>query len=170
MNRTLFQINEEILGLNALLDEVEGDDEQQKSILENYATTLQDDLERKLDNICAFASELDARALARKQEAERLLQRSKVDSNKSARLKEMLKWFFASHEMKNFETTRYRITLAINGGKLPLLVDPDQLLEEFLNQVITYVPDTDRIRGLLEAGQEVPGAMLGERGCSIRIK
>jgi len=170
MNKTLFEINEEILGLNSLLDEVEGDDEQQKAILENYAATLQDDLERKLDNICAFASELDARACARKQEAERLLQRSKVDSNKASRLKEMLRWFFASHDMKTFETTRYRITLAMNGGKLPLLVDPDLLSEEFINEVISYMPDTDRIRGLLEAGQEVPGAILGERGSSIRIK
>jgi len=170
MNKTLFQINEEIINLHSLLDEVEGDDEQQKAILENYASSLQDDLEKKLDNICAFASELEARALARKNEAERLLQRSKVDSNKAARLKEMLKWFFASHELKTYETSRYRVTLATNGGKLPLLVNPDQLLEEFLNEVITYVPDTDRIRGLLESGQEVPGAMLGERGCSIRIK
>ena len=170
MNKTLFEINEEIFGLNALLDEVEGDDEQQKAILENYASSLQDDLEKKLDNICAFASELDARALARKNEAERLLQRSKVDANKAVRLKEMLKWFFASHELKTYETTRYRITLAMNGGKLPLLVDPELLSEEYINEVISYVPDTDLIRGLLESGQEVPGAMLGERGCSIRIK
>lgn len=171
MNKTLFEISDEILGLDTLLDTVEeGDDEGQRAILEGYMSTLEDDLEHKLDNYCAFISELEARAAVRKQESDRVLQLSKIDANKADRLKAMLKWFFATHELTKYETKRYRVTLCTNGGKLPLLINPELISEEFVNEVISLVVDHDRIREALEAGEVVEGAMLGERDTHLRIK
>lgn len=171
VNKSLFELSEEILGLDALLDSVEDDDpEGQRAILEGYMSTLEDDLQHKLDNYAAFITELEARAAARKAEAERVLHRSKVDANKAERLKAVLKWFFQTHEMTKYETARYRVSLCANGGKLPLLLNPDLLTEEYLNEIVSYVPDSDRIREALESGQQVPGAMLGERDTHLRIK
>lgn len=73
MKKTLFEISEELLGLDALLDDAEGDDEGQQAILEGYLGTLEQDLEQKLDNYCALIAELEARAAARKTEADRMI-------------------------------------------------------------------------------------------------
>lgn len=171
MNKTLFELSEEILELDALLDTVdETDTDGQRALIEGYVGTINDDLERKLDNYAAFITELEARAAARKSEAERMLQRSRVDANKAQRLKDVLKWFFQTHDMQSYETPRYRISLCGNCGRLPLLVNPDLISEEFLNQVVSYVVDNDRIREALEAGEVVEGAMLGEREFHLRIK
>lgn len=59
------------------------------------------------------------------------------------------------------------VSLATNGGKLPVVVtDPELIPIRF--QRVQVTPDTDKIRAALEAGADVPGCALGERGESVR--
>lgn len=170
MNKTLFDLSNEILQLDDLLDTLDGDDAAQMGALDEYLNSLESNLETKLDNYAGFISELEARSAARKEEAERLAQRAKVDANKAGRLKESLKTFLI-HGYKSMETNRFRLTLAANGGKLPLMIaSVEDLPEVYVEQVVTLKALTDAIRNDIEAGIEVPGCMLGERGSSMRIK
>lgn len=127
--------------------------------------------DRKLDNYAALIAELNARAEARRNEAKRLTNRAQVDEGKVRSLKSMLQWFFAQHGYTTIKTARYRLTLASNGGKAPLLLDEmpvDDLPQQFVR--VIREPNKEAIREALEAGQELSFARLSKRQQSIRIK
>ena len=170
-SRSLFSISEDLERLNELLDEA-GDDIQQQELLNEWLQQLGTERDRKLDGYAALISEMQARAVARKAEAQRLLELAKADEQRAQLLKERLKWFFESYQLKTIETTRYRLSLAKNGGKAPLIfkpgLSPHQLPERF--RTTSIEPNNNAIRAALEAGEELDFASLGDRGTSLRIK
>lgn len=169
--RPLFNISDDLQHLNELLDDV-GDDSQQQKIIAQWFDTLGDERDRKLDSYCALISEMQARADVRKAEAKRMQELAVTDENRAKLLKDRLKTFFQLHDLKTINTDRYRLSLAKNGGKLPLILDENvsvtQLPEQY--QRVSIDPDTTAIRESLEAGDVLPFAHLGERGTSLRIK
>ncbi len=120
----------------------------------------------------ALIAEMSARAEVRKAEAKRLSELAAVDEKRARLLKERLKWFFETHNLKAVETARYRLSVAKNGGKAPLILNdgitPTQLPERFVK--VSIDPDTTAIREALEAGEQLDFATLGDRGTSLRIK
>jgi len=170
-SRTLFSIGEDLEKLNELLDE-SGDDSQQQELISQWFEQLGDERDRKLDNYAALISEMTARAELRKSEARRLMELAQVDENRAKLLKDRLKAFFEVHSLKTVETARYKLSLAKNGGKQPLILDDSipvtQLPEQF--QRVSVDPDTAAIRSALERGELLEFAQLGERGTSLRIK
>jgi hypothetical protein len=174
MTRTLFAISDDMLALDELLDEMGGDvsDEETEAAINNWFENLGEERDKKLDNYAAFIRELEARIEARKSEAQRLAALVITDTNRMLALKRRLKWFFEYHDLSPIQTARFRLSLAGNGGKAPLILDPDltpdSLPEEY--RKVSVTPDTDKIRAALDAGAELDFARLGERGKSIRIK
>jgi hypothetical protein len=167
MSRTLFDISQDLYDQ---LDNLEGDDEAQTEAVIQWFEQLGEERDQKLDNYAALIADIEARAQVRRDEAKRLVDRARIDENKAALLKERLRLFFGSHGLKTLETSRYRLTLAQNGGKLPLLVDVsvDGLPEEYIR--LTKAPALSARIASLEDGKELPFARFGERGSSIRIK
>lgn len=169
--RTLFGISEDLQQLNDLLDKV-GDDSQQQELINQWFETLGEERDRKLDGYAALISEMQARADVRKAEAKRMQDLAAVDEYRARLLKERLKHFFQLHDLKTVDTARYRLSLAKNGGKQPLILDDSipvtQLPEQF--QKVSIDADTAKIREALEAGESLPFAHLAERGTSLRIK
>jgi len=169
---TLFELSDEVMNLNYVLETLDEENEDITTVIDEYLAGVKGDLNTKLDNYAGLITELQARSSVRREEAERLAHRAKVDFNKVARLKEALKWYFLTHDMKTtIETPRYRLTLAPNGGKERLLitVPVEELPPDFILATTTYRPDMEAIRAALEDGAEVPGVELGERGFNIRI-
>ena len=68
------------------------------------------------------------------------------------------------------ETSRFRVSIARNGGKAPVYVTNNlsDLPEDCIRT--ERKPDNETIRSRLEAGEVVPGCSIGERGTSLRIK
>jgi hypothetical protein len=60
---------------------------------------------------------MEARAEARKGEAHRLLELASTDENRAKLLKDRLKWFFETHNVKTLETGRYRLSLERRSSK-----------------------------------------------------
>ncbi len=170
-SRTLFSISDDLQQLNDLLDEV-GDDAQQQELINNWLESVGNERDRKLDGYAALISEMTARAEVRKAEGRRLMELAATDENRARLLKERLKSFFQLHDLKTINTDRYRLSLAKNGGKAPLILDDSipvtQLPERF--QKVSIDPDTTAIREALEAGESLEWARIGERGESMRIK
>ncbi|MFB2979691.1 siphovirus Gp157 family protein [Microseira sp. BLCC-F43] len=170
--RTLFSISAEIGELTALLDEIEDNDSEGEQLITSWLEQLGEERDRKLDNYAALISELQARAAVRKAEAKRLSDLAAKDEKKAEMLKERLKYFFEVNKLKTIDTARYKLTLAKNGGKAPLIVDesvsPTSLPEKF--QKISVDLDKAAIRSALEAGESLDFAHLGDRGSSLRIK
>lgn len=169
--RTLFTISDDLEKLNELLDDC-GDNAQQQELIAQWFETLGTERDRKFDNYCALVVEMTSRAAARKAEAQRLMELAASDENRAKMLKDRLKWFFQTHNLKTLDTDRYRLSLAKNGGRQPLILDESvpvtQLPERF--QKVSIDPDTTAIRDALERGERLDFAQLGERGTSLRIK
>ena len=170
--RTLFAISTDLEMLNELLNEWDEGDEAQHRLLVQWFEQLGDDRDHKLDNYAALITEMQARAELRTAEAGRLLELAQADENRARLLKDRLKWFFETHNLKTVETARYKLQLQRHGGKVPLILDESvpvtQLPEQF--QKVSIAPDTAAIRSALEAGETLLFAHFGERGTSMRIK
>ena len=169
--RSLFNISEDLERLNELLDEV-GNDAEQQELINNWLESVGEERDRKLDGYAALISEMQARADVRKAEAKRVLELAASDENRARLLKARLKTFFETHDIKTLETPRYKLSLAKNGGKAPLILDENlavtSLPEQF--QKVSIDADTAAIREALEKGESLTWARLGERGTSMRIK
>jgi uncharacterized protein (DUF3084 family) len=64
----------------------------------------------KIDNYCALIKELEVRIAARKAEAQRLLNRARVDEKLMQFLKRNLKQFFEQQNLKTVDTRRFKLT------------------------------------------------------------
>lgn len=126
--------------------------------------------DQKVDAYCALIREKELRAAARKEESERLQKRVKIDTNQVDFLKSRLKQFFQEHGLKKLETERFTVSIANNGGRLPITIDvePQQLPVAF--QRVSIAPDIDKIYKALEAGEDLLFVTKGERGSHLRIK
>ncbi|MDX2271075.1 MAG: siphovirus Gp157 family protein [Cyanobacteriota bacterium] len=172
---TLQKLSDELNELETQILELvgEGDpDPNQLAELESLLESNATERDKKLEAYASVISLLETRAAWRKAEAKRLSDRAQIDESQAQWLKENLKGYFSRHQIKIVETNRYRITLAANGGKAPLIidVDPIDLPEEYTITELIHKPDREGIRTALESGQTLPFARLGERGSTIRIK
>jgi len=164
---TLYEISEELAALDDALTESGGEFDADGE-LEKWFATVHTARDEKLDGYCKLIRNLTARALARETESRRLTDRAAVDRAAIARLKDRLLLFFGAHGYTKLNAGIWTLSVARNGGKLPLLVpDPEVVPEEFTNLV--PVIDRARIREYLERGNELPFARLGERGFNLRI-
>ena len=136
-----------------------------------WKAELDRDLEVKVDNCAALIKILQGRSALRKEEAARLAKRAKIDEAHADWLKGMVLGEFQAREIGPLETKRFRVAVAGNGGKQPLVItDEAALLADPLMVVVTRALDTAAVRAVLDAGQEVPGAHLGPRGQHLSIR
>ena len=142
--KPLFQLSEDILALEAELERDDLSDEQRAALVDAWLET-QGDVAAKLDNYAALIRELDARSETRAAEARRLVALANADAERMASLSARLKAYFERHNLKNFSTARYKLSLQRNGGKMPIVieVEPERLPEEF-HRVIPARIEADR--------------------------
>ncbi|MFT7553568.1 MAG: hypothetical protein ACI9BV_003904 [Rhodothermales bacterium] len=174
---TLLEIGGEIQELQEMLEASGGDVTGREEEVDSWLSQVDTRRDQKLDNYCAFIGELEGRSAVRRQEADRLSHRARVDADKAKWLKRRLEHFFRLTGLRRLETPRYRISLARHGGKVPVVVDvpADTLPQAFQKVRIDVKPDLDKIRHHLETEGQLTGtdgttiARLGERGESLRI-
>jgi hypothetical protein len=169
--KSLFDLSEELRLLGESLQENDGELSPE---LEAWFDNLQGDIADKLDNYCALITRLEAYATARRYEATRLAALASTDSNLAKRLHARLFQFLQAQKLNRLDTTRYRLTIAKNGGAAPLLIPgeweeyPENAPERYHRHVIQL--DKKAIRADIEAGEGHPECALGERGQHLRIK
>src|SRR4249920_49552 len=96
---TLYEISADLQALEELLTEVGGEipDEQAEAAIDAWLEETGTATKDKVDNYCGLIRELEARRDARKAEAQRLADRSRIDANAVDRLKGRLLAFFEVH-------------------------------------------------------------------------
>lgn len=169
--RTLFELTGDALALHDLLTETGGDitEPSVAQAIDAWMKELDKGLHTKVDGYCILVRELEARAEARKAEAERLAKRAQVDENAARALKERLKVAFQMIGVEKIETDNFNVRVQKNGGKAPLevTVAPEALPERFT--VVERKVNNEAVRAALEAGEKVEGCRLLDRGVSLRI-
>lgn len=168
---TLYDIAGEILDIQRALEEA--DPELAAHAIEAYLRDNAGTLEQKVDGYCALIRNLEALADARAQEAKRMQELALSDKSKVARLKEMLVWFLKDVAgIPKLDTERFRVSVAANGGKAPLVVpdDPSAWPKEFVRERVIRELDREALREALEHGEQVDGCAIADRGYHVRIR
>jgi len=183
MSRTLLDITKDLRVLDELMGDLDGalvqtDGEVTPEIqamidaIDSWMAELDADLEGKVDNYAALVTELLARAEVRKAEADRLAKRARIDTDNAKWLKARLLGELQERGLKVVDTPRYRVSVAGNGGKIPLVVTDEARLmadERFVR--VERSLDAAAVREALDAGDDLQGAAtFGERGSHLRIK
>ncbi|MEP2445790.1 MAG: siphovirus Gp157 family protein [Balneola sp.] len=163
---SLFQIGEHFHALEELLEETEGEITEE---IDQWLAEYEGKQADKVDAYCYLIQKFTEIA----EEAQRLAARSASYRKKTNRLKDRLKVYLETKGTKRLETTRFTVTVASNGGRLPVhlceFITPDELPDPFVR--VVKEPDMNRLREALQAGDEFVHqfAQLGERGTHLRI-
>lgn len=169
---TLYAISEDLRAIESLLMELGGDvtDEKVNEAVTTWFAETDQQLDIKTENYCRFIRELEAKAEARKKEASRIAELAAVTANAAGRLKARLFWFMDEHSLTAIDTENFKVTIAGNGGMLPLTVDcePDRLPEWARHT--RYEANNTRIRQALDKDEKLSFASYGVRGKHLRIR
>tara|TARA_B100001123_G_C15047223_1_gene922064 strand:+ start:315 stop:827 length:513 start_codon:yes stop_codon:yes gene_type:complete len=170
MIKTLFNIADDMIALDDLLTEVDGDvsDPEVADYVDQLFQENSQNLKQKVENYCWLIREKEARSKALQAEADRLAREAKIETNKAKGLKDRLMFNLERQEIKKVQTDQFRVSIASNGGKLPLHVEEHLVPDQF--KVTVLKTDNQKIRQALEAGENLEFAMLGQRGKRLNLK
>lgn len=169
MNRTLHDITEDILALDQLLTEGEGDigSDEAAAWVEQWLRENEENLVTKLDNYSALITEYETRADARKAEADRMRAKASTDEARARWMRDRMLDHLQRLGLKKVECPRFTVAVQRNGGMQPVEITGDVPPEY---RVIRSEPDKAAIRTRLLEGAELPFAHLLPRGESLRIR
>lgn len=174
MSQTLYQISQELRALEQLLYETGGEitDAEAEAALDSWFLEIGKDRDTKLDNYASLIKETEHWMAIRKQEADRMYERAKVDEALANRLRKRLREVWELHKWGVIQTPHFRLNLVNNGGKQGVeLLDgltPESLPERF-TRTETKI-NSDEVRAALEAGEELGFAKLRPRGKRVDIR
>lgn len=167
---TLYELTDEYLQLQELLESGEEDEQIVKDSLES----VEFDLEEKADNYAKIIRNFESQIETLKAEEKRLKDRRQICEKAIKRLKDNLQNSMIQTGKRKIKTDLFSFTVAKNGGALPVIVDveTEDLPDECV--IITEKPDLKALAALLEDPENKDHyskfAHFGERGESLRIK
>lgn len=167
---SLYHITAELAALIDLAESGVPDAEMAAAVAE-HRTALVEALDAKADSYAALIQTLRVRAEARRDEADRIKALAAADDGLADRLADALREAMQQVGRTKIDTTRFRLSVRTNGGKLPLVIEDEAALPPVYRvPVYTERVDRDGLRAALEAGEAVHGARLGERGVRLDIR
>lgn len=164
----LFGAGEKLAFLETILLDDEMSDEEKDMAIRQHAETLGDVREAVLA-LAEAAMAAKAIGEARREEAARIKALADQATGAAERSKRIIMDLMTVAGIQKVEGVSCKVSIAANGGVLPLVIlDESAIPEDFWINVPKI--DNSRVRNAIEAGEPVPGAELGERGKSVRIK
>ena len=176
--RSLYEIGGDVLALNDLLEELEGDLSRAGELepaVEAWLDGLATEQATKLDSYAGLIRTLEMESAAAKAEAEQWAHKARSRQARADYLTERLKQYMeATGQLKLQSATGRRLSVVKNGGKAPLVIDetkvkPADVPAEYQRQPPPEFA-RDKIRETLEAGGKLEWAAIGERGTRLTIK
>lgn len=162
----LYEISEDMRFLQSIADDPEADLEAVKDTLEGVEMEFED----KAQNIAFICKNDDAMIEGIDKEIARLTARKNSYKNHKKWLYGYLESCMRATGKLKFKTALFSFGIQKNGGKKPLVLDvsPEELPFEY--QRVKVEADGDRLRSLLDSGEECKYAHYEERGESLRIR
>lgn len=160
---SLFKLSADYATVLNMLMDPDVDDQ----VVLDTCEAIEADMETKADNYAYIFKIIDADVAAIDAEVARLSARKRALENRKKSLKALLEMAMRATGNVKFKTALHSFAIQKNGGKKPL-----DLIAEVPEEYLTYEPkvNTELIREELEAGAELPFAVLRERGESLRIR
>lgn len=163
---SLFEMTAEYQNILGLLEdyEVEPSDELVRAL-----SGLEANIEKKADGYCSIIRELQNRVEVCEKEVARLEARANQFARKAEWLRGRLLLAMQAIKAEKITTATNTISIVKNGGQLPLqLIGP--VPEEYQIKQEVVSNNMLAIREKLEAGEQLPFAVLKPRGVHLRIK
>jgi hypothetical protein len=172
----LYEISEKLEELNNLIDKIDGVDipAELAEIFNDILTEAEqtkNDFADKIDDILCLIQSRKKWLQIRKEEADRLNKLIKKDENTIKFLNDYLLKHLEAQEISKLRTNKFNLTVANNGGKLPLWIDskvnPKDLPKKYQNIIVEI--NKNAVRFALEQGEDLEFAGFSERGKHLRI-
>lgn len=170
----LYDITEDLLRLTSLIDDDDAELDEE-ALLDSWEG-LEGELNDKVEKWLRVIRNKEADVQARKAEIARQQEKANRDQKSVDFMKATLVKVLNTLNTKKAGTAILSCSVANNGGKAPLIwaegvkEDPDKLPVPYKTIETVVKANTDFIREQLEAGVEIPGVTLGERGQHLNIK
>jgi len=162
MTETIYEITADVQALEELiarLEEEEIPDEERLARLAAFLTHKETLLREKVDGYVSVYRSLDARAEARRKEAQHLQELARVDENQKARLKEAVQ--FVAKQLGQMKLVGKTRSITISTSKRPAIeiTDEGAVPTEFKEEVPAYykVLKADIAQHIVATGEIPPG-------------
>lgn len=174
MSRALFQIDQDLIALDLLVEERGGElsDPEAERAWDQWANELFAERAEKLDRIAEYLAQQAMEASAAREQAERYLMAAKVRERRIEDRKRRVLEGMQARGLARLESATGRVfAVQRNGGKRPIEMDPVDVasLPADLLKTVT-VPDTEAVRAHLEAGATLHFARLLPSGFHLRVR
>ena len=160
-NKSLNQIANELVVTNYSLELNQGEID---AVLENEIIALQNELATKVDHYKFRLEKLESLAEFWKAQMQDAKNVKDAIENHIDRMKETIKHTMTQLQTNELVGEKYKFKIRPSKPRLDL--DVAMLSQEYKMQVTEWVPDKEKIRAALEAGQVVEGASL-EQGVTL---
>ena len=169
---SLYDLKGRILSVQSALDEADKMDADTEQALRDTLDALIGEFGDDAEEAIKLAKNYQAESDALKAESDRLAKRSQEEANKARWIKRSLQDYMIMTGKTKAQAGLFKITLAKNGGKQPLVVDASIDRVPYKYKTMTWTVDTDSLRKAIEAGdQEAKSvAHLEERGQHLVIR
>ncbi len=127
------------------------------------------ELEAKVEQILAVCKNESAHADALREESKRLAERARLSENRVARLKEYVARSLETAGKKSITAGLHEVTVREPSRSVEI-TDSGALPPQFVEYETTIKADKLAIKKIIEAGQEVPGAIIKVGKPSLIIK
>jgi len=162
---TLYEITGDYL---RLLEMLENDDDIDLQIFKDTLEGIEGEFEIKADGYAKVLKELEANKKKFEAEIERMTARRDSLNNRSKMLKQHLYDSMKATGKTKFKTDLFSFSIRGNGGKQSMeITDKEKNIPKVY---MKRVPDNEKIRKALEAGENLSFAVLKERGEHLTIR
>ena len=173
--KSLWEITEEWKAIEAQIEACEGDisDPAVMQAVDAALAAFSTDQAHKVDAYVAIIRKWEGEAAAADAESERYWKAAQVRTNRVVKLKQRLLEHMQTTGQSKIESATGRVvSIAKNGGKTPLIIDPNFDTSDLpaRYQHIEFTVDTEAVREDLDKGVVLAFAQFGERGVNLRIK
>lgn len=162
---SLLRISDDIRKLDRLIEDSGGELTPE---IDAELARLESSLVTKAGDYAHLIREMERRAEARRAESKWLAEQAGKEERLAGSLASRLLGVMKQHGIDSLRAEPYTLSIAKNGGKLPMSIEDRDVPDEW--KMVVMQPDKERIRKALESGASVPGASLGTRGEHLRIR
>jgi hypothetical protein len=167
----LRELSDDILAVSDFIETSAGelDDDIREGITEHIGL-LEKNLETKVESIVSLIREKKAMHEVRMAEANRLRDLARIDLNTANRLHDWLHFNLKRIGKEKIETPLCKVAVRANSGKQPIEINVPHLPAEYTIHRSSTVANKEKIREAIEAGTEVPGVTIKNRGTHLSIR
>jgi hypothetical protein len=150
-----------------LLDLAGSADPEEIEVFNNTLEAVMGEIEVKADGYAAVMTEIKGRANTVCAEINRLKAIEDRLNFTLKRMEDRLKTAMEEIGTKDIKTDLHRFRIVGNGGKQKMVIDEKSVPDGY--KVKVSVPDKEKIRKVLESGEDLSFAYLEDRGTHLKI-